>query len=70
MIKLLVIFITLLSTISAQSFSKSKKILLNEVYKENKATFYCNNPYEIKKPLRERKKLTIHLEISILRKVS
>lgn len=41
---------TLFLTISlfAQSFSQSKEILLNEIYKDNKATFYCSNPYEIK----------------------
>ena len=36
------------TSLFASSFSKSKKILLNEIYKDNKATFYCNNPYEIK----------------------
>lgn len=46
--KLFIILIVTLSTLSAQSFSQSKKILLNEIYKDNKATFYCNNPYEIK----------------------
>lgn len=47
--RLLLIFIFLLNTnLLATSFSQSKKILLNEIYKDNKATFYCNNPYEIK----------------------
>lgn len=46
--KLFVIFIVTLSTLGAQSFSQSKQILFNEIYKDRMLTFYCNNPYEIK----------------------
>lgn len=39
-----------LSIVSMQavSFSKSKKVLLKQIYFDNRNTFYCNNPYEIK----------------------
>lgn len=46
--KLFVIFIVTLNILNAQSFSQSKQILLNEIYKDRMLTFYCNNPYEIK----------------------
>lgn len=36
------------STIFANTFSESKKVLLKKVYFDNKNTFYCDNPYEIK----------------------
>lgn len=58
--RLLLTFIFLLNTsLLATSFSKSKKILLNEIYKDNKATFYCNNPYEIKTIKGKRKAVII-----------
>ena len=37
-----------LSNLNANSFSKTKKILLKKVYFDNQYTFYCGNPYEIK----------------------
>ena len=33
----------------SQSFSSSKKILLKKIYYDHKTTFYCQNPYEIKR---------------------
>jgi len=60
--KLFIISIVTLSTLGAQSFSISKKILLNEIYKDNKATFYCNNPYEIKTINGKRKAVIIPSE--------
>lgn len=44
---LMICFISL-SNLNAESFSKSKKILLKKVYFDNQYTFYCQNPYEIK----------------------
>lgn len=38
-----------LSNLNANSFSKTKKILLKKVYFDNQYTFYCGNPYEIKR---------------------
>lgn len=43
----LICFISL-SNLNANSFSKTKKILLKKVYFDNQYTFYCGNPYEIK----------------------
>jgi len=40
--------ILIFTTGNAVSFSKSKKILVNKIYLDNKVTFYCNNPYETK----------------------
>ena len=45
---LIVICFISLSTLNANSFSKTKKILLKKVYFDNQYTFYCGNPYEIK----------------------
>ena len=44
---IMICFISL-SNLNANSFSKSKKILLKKVYFDNQYTFYCGNPYEIK----------------------
>lgn len=46
--KIFLILIFCLLNIYGASFSKSKKILLKKVYFDNKNTFYCQNPYEIK----------------------
>ncbi len=46
--KLFVLIIFLMTSVNAASFSKSKKILLKKVYFDNKTSFYCSNPYEIK----------------------
>jgi len=35
--------------LNAASFSKSKKILLKKIYFDKQVSFYCENPYEIKK---------------------
>lgn len=45
--------------LNADSFSKSKKILLKQVYFDNKETFYCSNPYEIKQIKGKEKTLVI-----------
>ena len=34
-----------------QSFSKAKKILLRQVYRDHKTTFYCNCPFNSKKKI-------------------
>lgn len=44
--KFLIVFLTFSITLFANSFSKSKKILLKQIYHDNQVTFYCNNPYE------------------------
>jgi deoxyribonuclease I len=36
-------------SLNANNFSDSKKILLKKIYIDNQNTFYCNNPYKIKK---------------------
>ena len=43
---IMICFISL-SNLNANSFSKTKKILLKKVYFDNQYTFYCQNPYEI-----------------------
>ena len=45
---LLMIYFISLSNLNANSYSKTKKILLKKVYFDNQYTFYCQNPYEIK----------------------
>jgi deoxyribonuclease-1 len=45
---LIMICFIFLSNLNANSFSKSKRILLKKVYFDNQYTFYCGNPYEIK----------------------
>ena len=44
---IMICFISI-SNLNANSFSKTKKILLKKVYFDNQYTFYCGNPYEIK----------------------
>ncbi len=41
--------ILIVTTGNATSFSKSKKILVKKIYNDNQITFYCSNPYELKK---------------------
>ncbi|NOZ91049.1 MAG: deoxyribonuclease [Epsilonproteobacteria bacterium] len=47
-LKIILLFL-LSSYIYGDSFSKSKKILLKKIYYDHKITFYCHNPYEIKR---------------------
>lgn len=55
MIRVFLLIVLFISVSLAQgntkitSFSKAKKILLKDIYYDNKISFYCNNPYEIKK---------------------
>lgn len=59
-ILLLVLFIISANyTLNANSFSKSKKILLKKVYYDHKQTFYCKNPYEIRVKKGRQKALVI-----------
>ncbi len=60
MIKTLLLLIIVFTTsISAATFSQSKKILLKQIYFDNQNTFYCNNPYEIKQVKGKQKTLII-----------
>ena len=45
--KISILLLTLTISLFANDFSKSKKILLKQIYHDNKISFYCNNPYEI-----------------------
>lgn len=60
--KTLIILLLPILTLQAVSFSKSKKILLKKIYHDNKNSFYCNNPYEIKKIKGKQKALIIQDE--------
>ena len=44
-------------SLNANSLSKSKKILLKKVYFDNQITFYCSNPYEMKRVKNREKSL-------------
>ncbi|AXX87851.1 DNA-specific endonuclease I [Malaciobacter marinus] len=57
--RLLIAFLTITLSLNAASFSKSKKLLLKKVYHDNKITFYCENPYEIKRVNGKEKTLII-----------
>ncbi|NQY24592.1 MAG: endonuclease [Campylobacteraceae bacterium] len=46
---ILLSLLLLVFSLSATSFSKSKKILLKKVYFDKQFSFYCSNPYEIKR---------------------
>lgn len=45
--KSLVLLLVILVSSYAADFSKSKKILLKQIYPDHQITFYCGNPYEI-----------------------
>ncbi|AZL53717.1 deoxyribonuclease [Aliarcobacter skirrowii] len=45
--KIIILLITISISLFANNFSKSKKILLKQIYHDNKISFYCSNPYEI-----------------------
>ncbi len=59
---LLVLFFCSSLTLTATSFSKSKKILLKKIYIDNQVTFYCDNPYEIQRVKNKQKALIIQDE--------
>lgn len=44
----LLLIVNIFANDTISSFSKSKKILLKQIYFDNQISFYCNNPYEIK----------------------
>lgn len=60
--KLLIALLTIAFSLNAASFSKSKKLLLKKVYHDNMVTFYCENPYEIKRVKGKEKTLIIQDE--------
>ncbi|WP_419774651.1 endonuclease [Halarcobacter sp.] len=60
--KLLIALLTIALSLNAASFSKSKKLLLKKVYHDNMITFYCSNPYEIKRVNGKEKTLIIQDE--------
>lgn len=60
--KLLIVLLTIALSLNAASFSKSKKLLLKKVYHDNMITFYCENPYEIKRVKGKEKTLIIQDE--------
>lgn len=55
---IMICFISI-SNLNANSFSKTKKILLKKVYFDNQYTFYCGNSYEIKQIDRKEKTVII-----------
>ena len=59
MIKIFLFFFIQVLILNASTFSQSKKILLKDIYFDNQNTFYCNNPYEIKKVNNKYKALII-----------
>ena len=60
--KLLIALLTIALSLNAASFSKSKKLLLKKVYHDNMVTFYCENPYEIKRIKGKEKTLIVQDE--------
>lgn len=60
--KLLIALLTIALSLNAASFSKSKKLLLKKVYHDNMITFYCENPYEIKRVKGKEKTLIVQDE--------
>ncbi len=58
-ISILIILLLCSTLLSAASFSKSKKILLKKIYNDNQVTFYCNNPYELKRLKGKQKALIV-----------
>lgn len=60
--KLLIALLTIALSLNAASFSKSKKLLLKKVYHDNMITFYCENPYEIKRVKGKEKTLIVQNE--------
>ncbi|RXJ98268.1 deoxyribonuclease [Arcobacter sp. CECT 8989] len=60
--KTLIIILIFTLSLNAVSFSKSKKLLLKKVYHDNMVTFYCENPYEIKRVKGKEKTLIIQDE--------
>ena len=46
---LILLFILSTNFTFSQSFSSAKKTLLKKVYYDHKITFYCQNPYELKR---------------------
>lgn len=60
--KLLIVLLTIALSLNAVSFSKSKKLLLKKVYYDNQTTFYCENPYEIKRVMGKEKTLIVQDE--------
>ena len=57
--KIITLIILLSTLLFSLSFSSSKKKLLKKVYYDNKLTFYCQNPYKIKKIKNKEKTLII-----------
>jgi len=48
-LKTLIILIISTLFLNGASFSKSKRVLVQNIYHDKQFTFYCNNPYEVKK---------------------
>ena len=57
--KLFILLALAILSLNAVSFSSSKKTLLKKIYYDNQRTFYCNNPYEIKRVKNKQKALII-----------
>lgn len=57
--KIFILITFLCISVNANSFAKSKKILLKKVYFDNQISFYCSNPYEIKQVGGKEKSLII-----------
>lgn len=60
--KILVLILITSTSLLGVPFSKTKKMLLKQVYKDNKNTFYCNNPYEIRVKKGKQKALIVQDE--------
>lgn len=59
MLKTIIFIIITSNLLIGNSFSSSKKKLLKEVYYDHQITFYCQNPYEIKRVKGKEKTLII-----------
>ena len=59
MLKTIIFIIITSNLLIGNSFSSSKKKLLKKVYYDHKITFYCQNPYEIKRVKGKEKTLII-----------
>ena len=45
--KFIILLLVSIVSVYAANFSKSKKVLLKQIYPDHQITFYCGNPYEI-----------------------
>lgn len=56
---IIILFLLLGISLNGASFAQSKKLLLKKVYFDNQITFYCSNPYELKRVDNKEKSLIV-----------